>query len=73
MRIKKSATYDEIIDVIKSVSANEMKGILGWTDEPLVSTDFEGDERSSIVDVKAGISLNSNFVKLVAWYDNEVT
>ena len=71
VRLKKSATYEEIIDVIKSASDNEMKGILGWTNEPLVSKDFEGDERSAIVDVNAGIPLNPNFVKLVAWYDNE--
>ena len=48
-----------------------MKGILGWTDEPLVSTDFEGDSRSSIVDVNAGIAISDTFVKLVSWYDNE--
>ena len=48
-----------------------MKGILGWTEEPLVSTDFEGDSRSCILDVNAGIALNNNFVKLVSWYDNE--
>lgn len=71
IRIKKSATYDEIIQVIKDSCEGEMKNILGWTDEPLVSTDFVGDERSSIVDIKAGISLNKNFVKLVSWYDNE--
>lgn len=71
VRINKSATYDEIIQVIKDSCEGEMKNILGWTDEPLVSTDFIGDERSSIVDIKAGISLNDNFVKLVSWYDNE--
>ena len=71
VRLKECAPYDEIINVIKKASENEMKGILGWTDEPLVSTDFEGDSRSSIVDVGAGIALNDNFVKLVSWYDNE--
>ncbi len=71
VRLEVGATYDEIINVIKKASENEMKGILGWTDEPLVSTDFEGDSRSSIVDVGAGIALNKTFVKLVAWYDNE--
>jgi glyceraldehyde 3-phosphate dehydrogenase len=71
VRLKEGAPYDEIINVIKKASENEMKGILGWTDEPLVSTDFEGDSRSSIVDVGAGIALNDNFVKLVSWYDNE--
>jgi glyceraldehyde 3-phosphate dehydrogenase len=48
-----------------------MKGILGYTEDDVVSTDFVGDEHSSIFDAKAGISLNKNFVKLVAWYDNE--
>jgi len=71
VRLEKGAPYDEIINVIKKAAENEMKGILGWTDEPLVSTDFEGDSRSSIVDVGAGIALNQNFVKLVSWYDNE--
>ena len=71
VRLEKSASYDEIVEAIKKASENEMKGILGWTDEDLVSTDFEGDERSSIFDIKAGIALNDNFVKLVSWYDNE--
>ncbi len=71
VRLENGASYDEIIEAIKESSENEMKGILGWTDEPLVSTDFEGDMRSSIVDVGAGIALNNNFVKLVSWYDNE--
>ena len=63
--MKKSAPH------IKSRSEGEMKGFLGYCDEPLVSTDFEGDLRSSIFDADAGIMLNPNFVKLVAWYDNE--
>ena len=71
VRLEKSASYDEIVEAIKKASENEMKGILGWTDEDLVSKDFEGDERSSIFDIKAGIALNDNFVKLVSWYDNE--
>jgi glyceraldehyde 3-phosphate dehydrogenase len=70
-RIQKSTTYEEICAVIKAKSEGEMKGILGYCDEPLVSTDFEGDVRSSIFDADAGIMLNPNFVKLVAWYDNE--
>jgi glyceraldehyde 3-phosphate dehydrogenase len=70
-RIKKSTTYEEICDVIKAKSEGEMKGFLGYCDEPLVSTDFEGDLRSSIFDAEAGIMLNPNFVKLIAWYDNE--
>ena len=71
VRLEEGASYDEIINVIKNASEGEMKGILGWTDEPLVSTDFEGDSRSSIVDVTAGIAISDTFVKLVSWYDNE--
>jgi glyceraldehyde 3-phosphate dehydrogenase len=67
----KATTYKEICDVIKAKSEGEMAGILGYCDEPLVSTDFEGDSRSSIFDAGAGIMLNEKFVKLVAWYDNE--
>ena len=70
-RLKKSTTYEEICTVIKAHSEGDMKGVLGYCDEPLVSTDFESDPRSSIFDADAGIMLNPNFVKLVAWYDNE--
>lgn len=70
-RLEKAATYEEICAVIKKVSENEMKGILGYTEDAVVSSDFISDARTSIFDAKAGISLNSNFVKLVAWYDNE--
>ncbi|CAB9520396.1 Glyceraldehyde-3-phosphate dehydrogenase (Fragment) [Seminavis robusta] len=70
-KIAKSTTYEEICAVVKSKSEGDMKGFLGYSDEPLVSTDFEGDLRSSIFDADAGIMLNPNFVKLVAWYDNE--
>jgi glyceraldehyde 3-phosphate dehydrogenase len=70
-RIQKSTTYEEICAVIKAKSEGEMKGFLGYCDEPLVSTDFEGNTISSIFDAEAGIMLNPNFVKLVAWYDNE--
>nr|GEX57057.1 glyceraldehyde-3-phosphate dehydrogenase, cytosolic [Tanacetum cinerariifolium] len=71
VRLEKSATYDEIKAAIKEESEGKLKGILGYTDEDLVSTDFVGDSRSSIFDAKAGIALNNNFVKLVSWYDNE--
>ncbi|KVI06216.1 Glyceraldehyde 3-phosphate dehydrogenase, catalytic domain-containing protein [Cynara cardunculus var. scolymus] len=71
VRLEKSATYDQIKAAIKEESEGKLKGILGYTDEDLVSTDFVGDSRSSIFDAKAGIALNDNFVKLVAWYDNE--
>jgi len=70
-RIAKEATYEDICASIKAKSEGEMAGILGYCDEPLVSTDFESDSRSSIFDAQAGIMLNPNFVKLVAWYDNE--
>lgn len=71
VRLEKKATYDEIKAAIKAESEGSLKGILGYTEEDLVSTDFLGDSRSSIFDAKAGIALNDNFVKLVAWYDNE--
>lgn len=72
VRLEKGASYAEICATIKEASEGAMKGILGYTDEDLVSTDFIGDARSSIFDAKAGIQLNNNFVKLVTWYDNEM-
>jgi len=71
VRLEKPATYAEIKAAIKEASEGEMKGILGYTEEELVSTDFIHDKRSSIFDAEAGISLNPHFVKLVSWYDNE--
>jgi len=71
VRIKKGASYDTIKEAIKAASEGELKGILGYTDELVVSQDFCGDPRSSIFDAQAGIALNDNFVKLVSWYDNE--
>jgi len=71
VRLEKGATYDEIKAVIKKAAEGPLKGILGYTEDEVVSTDLNGDTRSSIFDSKAGISLNKNFVKLVAWYDNE--
>ncbi|MDR1153613.1 MAG: type I glyceraldehyde-3-phosphate dehydrogenase [Bacteroidales bacterium] len=70
-RLEKSASYDEIKAAVKKASENELKGILGYTEDEVVSSDFVGDARTSIFDAKAGISLNNNFVKLVSWYDNE--
>ncbi|CAF2521418.1 unnamed protein product [Rotaria sp. Silwood2] len=70
-RLTKGAKYDEICAAIKEAANGPLKGILGYTDDEVVSTDFIGDTHSSIFDAKAGISLNDNFVKLVAWYDNE--
>lgn len=70
-KLEKSATYEDICEVIKRASEKEMKGILGYTDEMVVSSDFCGNSHTSVFDEKAGIMLNSKFVKLVAWYDNE--
>lgn len=71
VRIEKDASYDEIKAAIKAASENELKGVLAYTEEDVVSTDFIGEPASSVFDAKAGISLNKNFVKLIAWYDNE--
>ncbi|KKK18980.1 glyceraldehyde-3-phosphate dehydrogenase [Aspergillus rambellii] len=70
-RLEKGVTYDEIKETIKKASAGELKGILGYTEDDVVSSDMNGDTHSSIFDAKAGIALNANFVKLVSWYDNE--
>jgi len=72
VRLEKPATYDEIKAVVKAASEGELKGILGYTEDEVVSTDFLGDTRSSIFDANAGIALNANFVKLISWYDNEI-
>lgn len=71
IRIEKPATYAQIKAAIKAASEGELAGILGYTEDEVVSNDFLGDKRSSIFDANAGISLNDNFVKLVSWYDNE--
>ena len=70
-RLEKGASYDEIKAAMKKASENEFKGIIEYTEDDVVSTDFTGDANTSIFDAKAGIALNPNFVKLVAWYDNE--
>lgn len=70
-RLEKSATYEEVKAEVKRASENEMKGILGYTEEAVVSSDFIGDARTSVFDAEAGIALNGNFMKLVSWYDNE--
>lgn len=70
-RLEKPATYDQIKAAVKKASENEMKGILGYTEDDVVSSDFIHDPHTSIFDAKAGIALNDNFVKLVSWYDNE--
>ncbi|ADP12747.1 MULTISPECIES: glyceraldehyde-3-phosphate dehydrogenase [Erwinia] len=70
-RLEKPASYKEICDTIKAAAEGELKGILGYTEDEVVSTDFNGEKLTSIFDAKAGIALNDNFVKLVSWYDNE--
>jgi len=70
-RLEKPAKYDDIVAKIKEAAAGPMKGVLDWTDEEVVSTDFVSCTNSSIFDVQAGIALNDSFVKLVSWYDNE--
>jgi glyceraldehyde 3-phosphate dehydrogenase len=70
-RIEKAATYDEVKAAMKAASEGELKGILGYTEDSVVSTDFLHDPRASIFDAGAGIMLNPNFVKVVSWYDNE--
>ena len=69
--LAKDATYDEICAAMKAASEGELKGVLGYTDEPVVSSDFLGDSRTSIFDADAGIALTDTFVKVVSWYDNE--
>jgi glyceraldehyde 3-phosphate dehydrogenase len=71
VRLKKGATYEEIKQAMKTASEGDLKGILGYTEDDVVSEDFKGDARTSIFDAKAGIALNDNFVKVVSWYDNE--
>ncbi|MCT4534659.1 type I glyceraldehyde-3-phosphate dehydrogenase [Halodesulfovibrio sp.] len=70
-RLEKPATYEEIKAAVKKASENELKGILAYTEDAVVSTDFVGEPCTSVFDAEAGIALNDNFVKLIAWYDNE--
>merc|ERR1711976_389083 len=70
-RLEKGAKYDDIVAAIKEEAAGPLKGVLDWTDEEVVSTDFTTCKASSVFDVNAGIALNDNFVKLVSWYGNE--
>lgn len=72
VNLAKPASYSEICAAMKEASEGELKGILGYTDEDVVSSDFLGDPRTSIFDAKAGIALTDTFVKVVAWYDNEI-
>ena len=71
IRLEKPASYEDIKATVKAASEGELKGIIGYTEDAVVSTDFIGESCTSVFDAKAGISLSDNFVKLVAWYDNE--
>lgn len=71
VRLAKPATYQEIKDAMKAASEGALKGVLGYTEDEVVSSDFIGDDHASIFDAGAGIALNDNFVKIVSWYDNE--
>jgi len=71
VNIRKSATYEEVCKVMKDASEGELKGILGYTEELVVSQDFVGETRTSVFDAKAGIALTDKFIKVVSWYDNE--
>ncbi len=71
VKLQKDATYEDICSAMKKASKGDMKGVLGYTEDSVVSSDFTGDSRSTIFDANAGIMLNSKFVKIVTWYDNE--
>ena len=71
VNLEKPATYEEVCAAMKRASEGEFKGILGYTDEAVVSSDFLGDARTSIFDATAGIAINETFMKVVSWYDNE--
>ena len=71
VRLEKETSYEEIKNVFKAASEGELNGILGYTEEPVVSQDFVSDDRTSIFDAGTGIELSSKFYKIVSWYDNE--
>jgi len=71
VELNKEATYDDICKAMKAASEGKMKGVLGYTDEKVVSTDFVGEVNTSVFDAEAGIALDKTFVKVVSWYDNE--
>ena len=71
VNLAKETTYEEICAAMKKASEGELKGVLGYTEDAVVSSDFIGDARTSIFDAKAGIQLTPSFVKVVSWYDNE--
>lgn len=72
VNLQKAASYDDIKAAMKAAPEGELAGILGYTEDAVVSTDFNGDTRTSIFDADAGIALTDKFVKVVSWYDNEI-
>ena len=72
VNLAKGASYDAICAAMKAASEGELKGILGYTEDAVVSNDFIGETQTSVFDAKAGIALTDNFVKVVSWYDNEI-
>jgi glyceraldehyde 3-phosphate dehydrogenase len=72
VELKKEASYEEICAAVKAASEGPLKGVLGYTNEKVVSTDFRGESCTSVFDASAGLALDSTFVKLIAWYDNEM-
>ena len=70
-RLEKGASFEEVKAAMKHASENELKGVLGYTDEGVVSQDFVSEPRTSVFDANASMGLNDNFVKIVSWYDNE--
>lgn len=72
VRLKKETTYEEIKKAIQKSSQSELQGIMTWTSDDVVSSDFVGNTHSCILDMKSGIPLNDHFFKLIAWFDNEV-
>ena len=71
VRLKKDTTYNQIMEAMKIASENELKGVLGYTEDEVVSQDFVSEPQTSVFDAKAGLALNENFFKIIAWYDNE--
>ena len=71
IQVKKETSYEEICKAMKKASEGELKGILGYTEDAVVSSDFLGDARTSIFDANAGVYLTDTFVKVISWYDNE--
>jgi glyceraldehyde 3-phosphate dehydrogenase len=71
VRTKKGASFDDVKKALKAASENELKGVLGYTEEELVSSDYTGEKQTCVFDAEASMALNDNFFKLIAWYDNE--